>query len=1037
MKIKEFVPSLLEVIKKTQKDDTLELEIIFKTLITSELFDRVIQRVKGIPAIKLQPSNETLDIFLRDSDVRYTVKGSSNISYYCKNNNLSDLKEGSVDIIRKKFVNKIDMNEYNVRFNLKEEKTIDAVYPKEWFKLDKYFRYKKRFSYITNDNLFSFDFTILKTSKKEIKSKKNEKMKKKEISSFLKKFVIKPKNIVRFDDWWDKLGANDIVEVRGKKYEEYSYSKKFINSEILDSDIQYEIELEWIGNKIKYNSKYESILGLIVENMGIILQAIQKSNFLISNSEINVVKNEYKKLTGTAKFSAPQNVTLELQHIGKQNYVDYQNILSIRRNYSVTEKADGERNIFIVLSSGDVYLINRKNEIKSLGCKLEGYGGTILDGELILKDKKNKNIILFAVFDIYYLKNKDKRSLIFNRTRVQKEENTIKESREEILVDMFKDIKLKPYNKGNNIMIIKKEFYYGNQGTYDRETEEEITKLESSLVTLDKADETYKKIEKQIQNLTQDTKIFEESKRVLDKEYIYKTDGLVFTPVNLVIGDEQDGSPAVFGGRWNKLFKWKPPEENTIDFRVYIKQDNGEDVVNYRNMNGSVIVYKTLILSVGYSSEIHTKYNACRVMNEDLNFSSEYSIVPFQPYNPYIKNIELAYIPIKNNALFTGDNQVIKNNMIIEFSYDSKMGEGFCWKPLRIRNNQMPNDFVTAINVWRTIHNPITKDVIKSGDIKHTNSEVYYFGTANRRIRQTKPMGDFHSFVKKKLLKSVSQKGSRLIDFSCGKGGDINHWEDSGLALVFGLDINRDNLENINNGLCNRILTKKDKQKSILMDNVLACWADSSKLLSNNTAGKDDLNRYYLDVVYGNVDKQIVKNSKLIKFYNIGTNGFDIGSSQFSFHYFFENKIKIETFLRNVSQSLKKGGKFIGTCLDGKKVFELLRGTEDISVFNGETLLWKINKLYKADSLRDDETSVGLPVDIYVESIGNTTTEWLVNFDYIKEKALEFNLELKEVIDFESYFSDAKKQKYGDTQKMNTKLMTYSFLNVTFVFEKK
>ena len=42
--------------------------------------------------------------------------------------------------------------------------------------------------------------------------------------------------------------------------------------------------------------------------------------------------------------------------------------------------------------------MNRKNEIKSLGCKLLGYGGSILDGELILKDKKNKNIILFAVF---------------------------------------------------------------------------------------------------------------------------------------------------------------------------------------------------------------------------------------------------------------------------------------------------------------------------------------------------------------------------------------------------------------------------------------------------------------------------------------------------------------------------------------------------------------------------------------------------------------------------------------------------------------
>ena len=106
MKIKEFVPSLLEVIKQTQKDNTLELEIIFKNQITNDVFDRVIKRIKGVPGIKLQPSNETLDIFLKDSDVRYTVKGSSNISYYCKNNSLAELKEGSVDIIRKNLIKK-------------------------------------------------------------------------------------------------------------------------------------------------------------------------------------------------------------------------------------------------------------------------------------------------------------------------------------------------------------------------------------------------------------------------------------------------------------------------------------------------------------------------------------------------------------------------------------------------------------------------------------------------------------------------------------------------------------------------------------------------------------------------------------------------------------------------------------------------------------------------------------------------------------------------------------------------------------------
>ena len=47
-------------------------------------------------------------------------------------------------------------------------------------------------------------------------------------------------------------------------------------------------------------------------------------------------------------------------------------------------------------------------------------------------------------------------------------------------------------------------------------------------------------------------------------------------------------------------------------------------------------------------------------MNEQLKFKNEYHMVPFQPVNPYVKNIELAYIPVKNNAIFTESKQIIK-----------------------------------------------------------------------------------------------------------------------------------------------------------------------------------------------------------------------------------------------------------------------------------------------------------------------------------------------------------------------------------------
>ena len=107
---------------------------------------------------------------------------------------------------------------------------------------------------------------------------------------------------------------------------------------------------------------------------------------------------------------------LELKHIIGKNYADYNNVLSTRRNYSVTEKADGERNLLLYYQM-PVYLINRKNEIKYLGCKLNGLEG-IFDGELILKDKDNYNIVLFAVFDIYFLKRRFKNRILIEQKKI-------------------------------------------------------------------------------------------------------------------------------------------------------------------------------------------------------------------------------------------------------------------------------------------------------------------------------------------------------------------------------------------------------------------------------------------------------------------------------------------------------------------------------------------------------------------------------------------------------------------------------------------
>ena len=1036
MKITEKAIVITNAIKMAQKDKTLELEAILRLGVGRQLnkndFNRIVRYVKGIPGIKMQSVSENMDIFVREEEnLRYSILSSHAISQYCKSNTLANLNPATYNLIKKIPKQKIEIPNYNLRINLKKEEDmrIDKTIFNRWPQLKKMFRYKKRFSFITQDKLFLIDLTVVKTSQKNVKQLPNQRKKKSQINEVLKRFVVKPSTVKNFNEWWDSLKPTDMVTLKGRKVMDYGKFTNVKSSGVLTGDFEYEVEVEYIGNKKNYKSSHDELYKKFMSVVGVILQAYQNNQFVISNGERAMVKDELKLLTGVPFFSAPQNITLEKKHVVKRQYEDYENIVSIRRNYTVTDKADGERNLCVVTRDDRMFLINRKNEIKSMGATMPGYAGTILDGELVTKDKGNNNIYVFAVFDIYYLLGESVKNRILARTDVQKEEGKMDESRIEILIKLFDGLEIKSDSKESNLMVIRKKFYYGDVMGFDESVESEITRLKSELLSLDPDDKEASLIKKRIVEYESDTKIFEGINTIFATEHIYHTDGLVFTPINLIPGDEGDGRPVRFEGRWNKLFKWKPPEENTIDFLVSIMKDpdnEKEDKIQFTNIDGKVVSYKTLVLNVGYNPEIHTKFNSCRVMNEELMFSKEYTSVPFQPTNPYIRNIELAYIPVVSGNIYTDKKEIINNESMVEFAYDPKGGEGFCWKPLRLRDSK--NDFTTATNVWRSIHNPLTKQMIESGDV--TGSEEAYYNTeAQRSSKATKLMADFHSQVKKSTILDSSKGKDVLLDVSCGKAGDLHHWMQTKLERIIGVDVNRDNLENIRNGACNRILLNKTKNE--LNRNILLIWGDSSRLMSTGEAANDDLNKYYLDVLFGNVDKTVVKNSKLRRFYGLCKTGVDVVSCQFSFHYFFENMAKLDVFLRNVSDNLKDGGRFVGTCFDGKKIFNDLRDVTDVSYYDktGKPV-WKIEKRYEDTILTDDSRSLSLPIDVYVDSIGKVTTEWLVNWDYVAKKLPEYDLKLVKLTSFEDHFKRQTKNK------MPKELQQFSFYNLSFEIEK-
>ena len=338
------------------------------------------------------------------------------------------------------------------------------------------------------------------------------------------------------------------------------------------------------------------------------------------------------------------------------------------------------------------------------------------------------------------------------------------------------------------------------------------------------------------------------------------------------------------------------------------------------------------------------------------------------------------------------------------------------------------------------------------------NLEVYYNRKGTKS--QTRGLRDFHNmYIKRKLISSVSKRGDSLIDTSVGKAGDLYKWIHAKLSFILGLDISQDNIENKLDGACARYLNTKQKNRNI--PKMLFLQGNSMLNIKSGKACYSDRGKKIIDALFERGPKDEKSLGKgVYKNFGIAKDGFDVVSTQFALHYFFENKETLNAFLRNVSECCKVGGYFIGTCYDGKKIFRLLQNKkqgEIISKSKNNRKIWELEKLYDHSSFKDDVTSLGYAINVYQESINKKFKEYLVNFNYLtslledygftrltSEEASELNIP-HSVSSFEDYFIEMEnelaidenlKNEIGKSLTMSSEEKFVSFLNNCFVFKK-
>jgi hypothetical protein len=159
---------------------------------------------------------------------------------------------------------------------------------------------------------------------------------------------------------------------------------------------------------------------------------------------------------------------------------------------------------------------------------------------------------------------------------------------------------------------------------------------------------------------------------------------------------------------------------------------------------------------------------------------------------------------------------------------------------------------------------------------------------------------------------------------------------------------------------------------------------------------------------------------------------------QFAIHYLFENEIKLRIFLQNVSDNLKIGGYFIGTSMDGGRVFDLLRGLKKPAEgIIGDDILWKIEKKYSATMKWDaKKPMLGHKIEVYINTIGIPHEEYLVNYAYLEDILKEYGFEIEIIRGFGDIYAMGDDEYKDDMKAMSEAEKTFSFLHNEFRFKK-
>ena len=821
-------------------------------------------------------------------------------------------------------------------------------------------------------------------------------------------------------------------------------------NKISNSVSNYELELELNTNKKNLDLKY---LDIFYKELFNTLKILEKSKYLITKSEKKMVLDMYNVKFGNNKFMGRNPKSLEIQHV----------IDIIPNNYTVTDKADGDR-YFLLIFNQKIYLLSTNLNVIYTGITLSNkqnkYNNTILDGEYVYLKKYNR--FIFMVFDCLYksdesilneesffnrLKHAEEvinKCFIFNKQKGNKyniysgkyNSDNIKKFYKKDLINFFNDLN-NDIKKDKNLLLVRRKFFIPVLGVEDNEIFQNSSLLYDSCML--------------------DNNI----------NMPYSIDGMIFHPI------QQKYS---FSERDSKFseYKFKPPDQNSIDFYITFEKDKQNNILKvYDNSNDNEIKNRPYVICYLHVGKRFREKEVPTLFLEKEGLHVVYLFLQEGKENPLDK-----------------EGAILKDNTVVEFYYDTNpniVNDKYRWIPMRTRYDKTEsvqrfgkkygNYESTAINIWRSIKNPFTiLNIRKLSDIStyeknlnflrkkidhsiiltETKHDIYYQTKTNIGKWQRR----FHNFVKDLLIqtyiKSHYNEKFDVLDIGVGVGGDLMKFYMAKVGSLVGIDPDSHGLTSSTDGAVSRYKQLSSKRNLTNFPKMTFIQADAT-IPFNYTAQLKKFNNMSFS------------NKKLLQkvFPDSGSMKFDRINCQFAVHYFLGNELSWNNFCNNINMCLKDDGIIVFTCFDGEVVNNIFKknNNDKLSVYytdkkGNKKLYFEMIKKYDNT---DKKHSLGNAIDVYISLFmqeGNYQTEYLVEKKYfIEQLKNKCNLELVDTNTFdhlynihEKYFKDTIKYEDNDrTRKFLFDVSKYydmstdeniagfelSKLNRFFVFKKK